>query len=163
MIKQIDYSDSKNLIYISTQHIGKEQLEEVENFYFKVLCSVFLEESALLITIQPQDHSFAQGLEKNYNVKMGKNNVLINEIATCTSSLLASISKEEEFSRCLLLLVKSDQVISNDEIAMVLEMVNNKRQSLPTHIKLIYCDDDGNGLYLYNTGLSIEHLRSLST
>lgn len=161
MFKSIEYKSDNSFIRITTVRSDTEGLEFVEDFFFKILFFVLVDEPVKLITIEPKKYSFGQGVETNYILRIGKDKVLVNEISKCTSGLLKSISNEEEFRRGLLFLVKSNKDISENEIAMILEIVNRKQGDLPAYLKLICCEDDGRSLCLYNVHLKDEFLQSL--
>jgi hypothetical protein len=158
MEKQIKYSDTKNFILVNTQHFSLRELEEVETYYLKVLSMLLLGHPVTIVTKQPQEYSFAQGLGKSHKSKIGKVQVLITEISECSSELLKSISQEEEFKRGLLLLVKADKSLDENEIQTILSIVENQAANLPSRLVLIYCEDDGDSICLFNTGLQVENL-----
>ncbi len=83
MAININYNITDKVLCVNTEHNNLDELEVIENFYFKISCEIFLNESIILVTKQPQEYSFGKGMEKSYNLKIDKINVLINKIDKC--------------------------------------------------------------------------------
>ncbi|NML22219.1 hypothetical protein HHL16_15150 [Pseudoflavitalea sp. G-6-1-2] len=161
MMKYIESNDKGDIIYVHTGHDTVLELKDVEDYYFKILCLIFLKSPIVLITIKPQNYSFTQGMENNYILKANNTELLVSEISNFGSELLNAICQEEEFKRGLLLLVSSKKKVNEGEISSILSAVNNNAQSLPLDIKVAYSESDGNTLCLLNSGLNSETLLGL--
>lgn len=151
-----EYRESKNSIIISFSHDNLKDLEKIENFYFQILCKIFIGKQLYILTIEPQRHSLLEKVEVFYEIIVKGIKILINEIENVEYSILQDISASEEFARSLLYIVHSENVLNNEDIESIVRLRMDKQ--LKPYIKLAFCEDDGASLYLYNTNVDLKDL-----
>jgi hypothetical protein len=161
MAININYNITDKLLCVNTGHNNLDELGIIENFYFKISCKIFLNESTILVTKQPQEYSFGKGMEKSYNLKIDKSKVLINKVDKCENAFLKSLIQSEEFKRGLLILVKTNKDLLESDVKMILEATNYIKPRFNSLLTFIFCEDDGDSICLYNTGIDIDFLQSL--
>lgn len=105
------------IIKVHSNYDNVGELAKIEELFFTILSEVFLNRSVLLITITPDKrYSMGYSISSFQEINIGKSKFLINNINSCSSSLLMEISRSEEFSRGLLLLMtKESDLLANLE------------------------------------------------
>ena len=144
---------------IETTYDSLDELANIENIYFEVLSKLFLHKPVLIITIASEKkYSLGYEMPSFRELKFDKIKYLVNEINSCSSSMLSEISRSEEFSRGLLVLMTHKEILSKN-LEEIIKHVHNKigLENLP--YESVQCENDGKSLYMYNIMLSKEELR----
>ncbi|MBO9594009.1 MAG: hypothetical protein J7599_13960 [Niabella sp.] len=146
------------IIKINCTYDSVEELRSVENLFLVVLSKIFLNRPALLITISPDKrYSFGYEIASFQEIKIGKAKFLVNEVQSCSSSLLTEVSQSEELGRGLLFLMKKDgDLFANLEES--LNYIHNDLGRENLSYEMAVCENDGKTLSLYNTSLSEKEL-----
>jgi hypothetical protein len=160
MAIDITFSINDRLISISTWHSDYSDFQRIEKFYYDIVYKALSASVVTLITKDPRPYSFAQGLGISMEQKTRDGKVLLNGSFVCETLDLFSIIESEEFRRGLLLIAGSnlDELLPHLEIIHLISNDLTARNLLP--FELIFCGDDGNSLYLYNTNLNIYEVES---
>lgn len=155
----LDFGDK--LISINTSHSNYFDLKKLENLYYHVVRKALESSVVSLITQDPRPYSFAQGLGVSMEYKVNNRKVLLTGSCELETGTLMSVIESEEFRRGLLLLTGIGLQDLLPHVDTVLEISNtvNLDRSLP--FSLIFCADDGNTLYLYNTKLTHNELQTM--
>jgi len=156
----IDNKTNDKLIWVTVSCSNLEEIKLREEFYRTVLLQLLDGSSINLITIEPQDYSLAYDIPSYRLRKIKGKNFLVNSIPKCDVELIEKIVSSEEFERTLLLIVKEQPLLSDDNLINILDLIKGK---FITKINgVIYCEDDGDSLCLYNTTVDLEELISIS-
>ena len=149
------------IIKIHCTYDTVEELSTVQKLFLAVLSKLFLNKAALLITIAPdKKYSFGYEIVPFQEIKIGRDKFLVNDISSCSSSMLTELSQSEEFERGLLfLMTKEGDLLENLE--MNLNYINNNLGKENLSYEIAVCESDGKTLCLYNTNLSEDDLSPL--
>lgn len=157
---RIDNSISSNLVIVTVSCSNLEELELRKNFYKAILFQFLNDSSINSITIEPQDYSLAYDIDNYHQRNVKGHHFGINNIIHCNLELIEAIVSSEEFRRTLLIIVKTQSHLSDKNLMSVLDLIKGKDIS---DLKgVVYCEDDGNSLYLYNTTVDFEEILSMS-
>lgn len=157
---RIDNSISNNLVLVSVTCSNLEELELRKNFYKTILLEFLNDSSINLITIEPQDYSLAYYIDNYQQRNIKGHHFGINNISHCNFELIEAIVSSEEFRRTLLIIVKMQTHLSDDNLISVLDLIKGK--SIPDLNGVVYCEDDGDSLCLFNTTVDLEQILSIS-
>src|SRR5437762_2563368 len=152
----IDNNISNKLIWVTVSCSNPEEIESREQFYKKVLVRLLDGSSISLITFAPQDYSLAHDICYCQLRIVSGNRFLINGIASCDPQLIEKVVSSEEFRRTLLVIVKERSALSDGDLIKLLELVKGRPDIEMQGV--IYCEDDGNSLCLFNTTVHLEEL-----
>jgi hypothetical protein len=161
MAMEVNSNVKGNAIYVDTKHFTLEELHLVEKFYCEILSKIFQLKTINMITIEPQKYSFAQGIKENYLLYNNGSNLLISEIENSDLDFLESISQSEEFKRGLLLLLKCDKNLIKEKINDILKITSQDDVEISLKATVIFCQNDGNTLVIYNSDLTIDYINVL--
>ena len=64
------------------------------------------------------------------------------------------------FNRTLLIIVKRASNLSDEELLGIIALLNNPSSKINEEV--MFCEDDGDSLYLFNSGISLLELVSLA-
>jgi len=143
---------------IQTTYDSLDELSQIEKFYFAVLCKIFLDKPALIITVAPgKKYSLGYDIAPFSELRMGKAKFLVNKINSCSSSVLTEISQSEEFNRGLLILITGEKILSENPEEFI-KYVHNDIGLENLAYEIVHCENDGKSLCLYNAQLSKEDL-----
>lgn len=157
---RIDNSISNNLVIVTVICSNLEELELRKNFYKTILLQFLNDSSINSITIEPQDYSLAYDIDNYQQRNVKGHHFGINNITHCNLELIEAIVSSEEFRRTLLLIVKTQSHLSDANLMSILDLIKGKDIS---DLKgVVYCEDDGDSLYLYNTTVDFEKILSIS-
>jgi hypothetical protein len=152
----VENNTNNKLIWVTVSCSNLEEIELREQFYKTILSQLLDSYSIDLITVEPQDYSLAYEIIPYHSRDVGGNFFLVNIIAKCDFQLIERIVSSEEFRRTLLFIVKGQSSISDKNLLDILDLTKGR---FSTEIKeVIYCDDDGDSLCLYNTAIDFEQL-----
>lgn len=156
----IENNINNRLIWMTVSCSNLEETLLKEQLYKKVLLELLNRSSINLITIAPQDYSLAYDIIPYHSRTMRGNTFLVNSIANCDFELVEKIVLSEEFRRALLIVVKKTSAISDNELIEIMELIKSKAVSLSEEV--IFCEDDGDSLCLYNSAINLAELVSIS-
>jgi len=152
----IDNNTNNKLIWVTVSCSNLREIELKEQFYKTILSQLLNGYSIDLITIEPQDYSLAYEIIPYHPRDVGGNCFLVNRFARCDLQLIEKIVSSEEFRRTLLFIVKEQSFLSDKSLLDILGLIKGR---FSTEMKeVIYCDDDGDSLCLYNTAIDFEKL-----
>ncbi len=150
----------KKLIIINSSYENVEQIANLENLYLKILAQTLIGSTIKLLTIAPQKYSLAYGFNSSVIRKISGQKFLISCIKNCDLDLLREIVTSEEFNRTLLIIVKRASNLSDEELLGIIALLNNPSSKINEEV--MFCEDDGDSLYLFNSGISLLELVSLA-
>lgn len=154
----IENNINNKLLWATVSCSNLEEIELRQQFYKTILSQLLDGYSINLITIEPQEYSLAYDLPPYHFKKIEDNLFLINYIAKCDFEFIEKIVSSEEFRRTLLFIEKGQSSLSDKNLLDILGLIKGR---FSTEIKeVIYCDDDGDSLCLYNTAIDFEQLTS---
>lgn len=138
-----------------------DELQQIEKIYLEVVSKIFLNKPALLITIAPEKkYSIGYEFGSFQEVKIDRSKFLVNDVKSCSYSMLAEIIRSEEFTRGLLFLMTKDKnLLENVEESLRYIQNNIGIENLPYETAV--CENDGKTLCLYNTTFTKETLLRL--
>lgn len=154
----IDNKINNKLIWVTVSCSNFEEIELRKQFYKTILLQLLDGYSINLITIEPQEYSFAYDLPPYHLKKLKRNHFLINYIAKCDFELIERIVSSEEFRRTLLFIEKGQSSLSDENLLDILGLIKGRFSA--EIMEVIYCDDDGDSLCLYNSAIDFEQLTS---
>jgi hypothetical protein len=155
--------DFSTVIKIKSTYDNLIELAKIENLYSYILNMIFLNKAALIVTIEPQKKSsLGYEIGSFRELKIDRNEFLITEINSCSSSMLSEVSQSEEFTRGLLILISSDKILS-ENTEDIIKHIHNGLGFEDLSYEIVYCENDGRSLCLSNTKLSKEDLISVVT
>ena len=142
VVMQIDFRVHK-IVKLEIRIEKGEELNLKKELYYGLLCSMFLNKSVLLVTVEPKkilSIGYVYGFFRE--VRIGNTTFLINNIKTCTSRILAEISKSEDFELGLLYIMLNNEDPGLD-IDNILRHVHSKIgiENIPT--LTVVCENDG--------------------
>ena len=150
------------IVKLDVHYDSINESHQIKELYFAILSKVFLDKPALIITITPQKkYSIGYELGSFQEINIEKSKYLVNNLQACSSSMLAEISRSEEFGRGLLLLMVSNKGLI-ENVKSVLRYIGNNIGIENISSEIIFCENDGNSLCLYNTTIDSEELKSIS-
>jgi hypothetical protein len=155
----IEHQYNGDCISIITAYEKVEEITLIERFFLKVLKASFLDQNIKVVTKGPQKYSLGYELGSHSKIDVGKTEVLINDVTKCGLNLLEDINQSEEFKRGLLILIKGYSNSIEDTMLAVLKIQKGIHAELKDTV--VFCEDDGAGLLLYNSALTIEFLEYL--
>jgi len=138
-------------------------LEEIllkEQFFKTVLLRLLNGRSINLITVAPQNYSLAYDFTPYHSRTIGGTSFLVNNIGNCDFDLVEKIALSEEFRRTLLIMVKRSPALSDSELDEIVGLIKNKPVTISDEV--IFCEDDGDSLCLYNSSIDTTELVSIS-
>lgn len=120
---------------------------------------MFSNQNIKVVTEDPQKYSLGYEFKFHSKMDFDKTEVLINNVINCGINVLEDINQSEEFKRGLLILIKGSGNSIEDTILEVLKLQKGMHAILKDAV--VFCEDDGASLLLYNSALTIEFLQSL--
>ena len=156
----IENNTNNKLIWVTVSCSNLKEIELREQLYKTVLLQLLNGSSINLITIEPQNYSLAYDIASYHSRNIKGSRFLVNSIAKCDFELIENIVSSEEFRRTLLFIVKEQSPLSDDNLINILDLMKG---NFITELKeVIYCEDDGDSLCLYNTTVDFEQLISIA-
>jgi len=152
----IDNNISNKLIWVTVSCFNAGEIELREQFDKTVLLKLLDGSSMSLITFAPQKYSLAHDIGHCQSKILGDNCFLVNSIVSCDPELIKKIVSSEEFRRTLLVVVKERAALPDSDLIKLLDLV--KGRSAIEIAGVIYCEDDGNSLCLYNMAIDLKDL-----
>ncbi len=156
----IENKISNKLLWLNTGYSNAEEFALVKKLYLEILSKTLMGRSIKIITIAPQEYSLGYDF-KGANFKtLNNQSYLISSIGHCDLELLQKVVSSEEFRRTLLIIVKSSCDLSDSELPDIVGLVKSKLVTMSNEI--IFCEDDGDSLCLYNSDIDLTELISIS-
>jgi hypothetical protein len=147
IIEQLDKS-----LWISIGDMNKGDLYIKEKFYEKLLLRLVVKNPIVCVTITPQNYSLGFDIKENYLVNVDGKQLLVNEIESCSPTLICEISVSEEFSRSLFVIVNNKQKLTETELSDVLKGIKERTSNSP--LEMIFCENDGDSLCIRNSDIT---------
>lgn len=157
---KISIVSNDNLRWVSFTCGNFEETLLKEQFYKSVLLRLLNGNSINLITVAPQKYSLAYDFTPFHLRTIGGSPFLVTNIANSDFDLIEKIALSEEFRRTLLIIVKRASTIQDNELREVVELIKNKPVNISDEV--IFCEDDGDSLCLYNSSIETKELVLIS-
>lgn len=156
----IKESDTNKSVWLSVHVSNRDDIVLKEQFYKAVLFSRLNGSKVSLVTITPQSYSLGYEILPNKLRKIRNASFLINSIPDFNFDLANKIVLSEEFERSLLIIVKKEDSLSDAELCKVIKIIKN--ESIVIKEEIIFCEDDGDSLCIYNSNITLSELKQIA-
>lgn len=156
----IESDIDKKLLWLNASYESADEFTIVKKLYLEILSQTLIGSSIKVITIAPQEYSLAYEFNHTNLITINGQRFLLSSISDCDLELLRKVISSEEFRRSLLVIVKRTFDLTDNELLDIVGVLENTPVSLGDEI--VFCEDDGDSLCLYNSEINLLELISIS-